>query len=503
MFMHDRPDRRIAMISFRVIASLGCLVLLAFTATLVHGQEKKAAAKDIDAGTVAAYEKLGAVYIRWIWEPGLQGQFPGSEHPGKGLPGFQFFRNLPAEKLPGVPVPFVLILPNGSTDENMDQLANLKNLAILHLGYPSTVTALGLKKLAGFERIFEIDLSGGEADVAGLKVLAGFKALRSLALTIREPTDALYKELARIKNLEELTLRLDLAGTAIVNLRPSDLKELSALKRLTTLRLTDFLTDKNLEDLRDSGLLYALPNAAAKGGVRPKSADDVTSFYVVGGRMTLAGLKTLTSFKNLASLRFSGFNLQDSLVKELVQFENLTSLDLSHAQSENSLYRTKGVGLDELATLKNFTSLNLRSAGLTPASIRELAALKNLTALDVADTPITDARLKELAGLKKLTSLNLRKTQVTNAGMKELAGFKSLAKLSLAKTRVRDFGVRELSGLKDLTSLDLSDTEVTDAALKELVGLKKLTTLNLLGTRTTDGGIAELQKALPTCKIER
>ena len=42
-----------------------CVALAALVAAPAHGQEKKAVGKGIDPATVAAYEKLGAIYGGW------------------------------------------------------------------------------------------------------------------------------------------------------------------------------------------------------------------------------------------------------------------------------------------------------------------------------------------------------------------------------------------------------------------------------------------------------
>lgn len=475
-----------------MIASLGYAVMLVLAATPARGQQKTPAAKEIDAATIAAYEELGAEYRRPVIVPGYARD---SEHEARksGLPGF-VFRNPPLPKLPDVAVPFGIALGGSSfdpnfTDEDMKQLARLRNLAQLSLG-STKVGAAGLKELAILENLSELHLGEAQINAAGLKELAGFKGLRSL--TFRGwPKNAPIKELVRLKDLEEL----DLSQTG---LQANDIKELGALRRLTTICILN-VYDSDLATLSEIGQLYALSNTVGKDGVRPKSADDVVSFVVSGG-ITPAGLTLLRTFKNLNSLRFFNNRFTDTWLKAVLQFENLAELDLPDPLHNCAV---TGVGLGELGNLKNFVSLKLAGAPLPPSGIKELATLKNLTTFELSSRLMTDRGLSQLTVLEQLTALHLNKTEVTNTGMKEVAGFKNLAKLSLSHTRVRDFGVRELSGLKELSSLDLSYTEVTDAALRELVGLKKLATLNLIGTRTTDAGIAELQKALPDCKIDR
>jgi len=108
-------------------------VLLAVSATPVHGQGKNPAAKEIDAATIAAYKELGADHVRWVDQPNLRARFPGRQVPGGGLPAFRF-RSAPLPELPEVAGPFGVILYDpGLTDADMKRLAGMKNLAKLDL----------------------------------------------------------------------------------------------------------------------------------------------------------------------------------------------------------------------------------------------------------------------------------------------------------------------------------------------------------------------------------
>jgi hypothetical protein len=53
-----------------------------------------------------------------------------------------------------------------------------------------------------------------------------------------------------------------------------------------------------------------------------------------------------------------------------------------------------------------------------------------------------------------------------------------------------------------LQYLDLYGTKVTDAGLVHLAGLSRLDSLNLYCTHVTEKGVENLQRALPSCKIE-
>src|SRR5262249_4033024 len=59
-------------------------------------------------------------------------------------------------------------------------------------------------------------------------------------------------------------------------------------------------------------------------------------------------------------------------------------------------------GLKQVSTLKNLTRLNLFLTNVTDVGLQELAKLRNLTELDLYNARVTDAGLKELSGLVKL-----------------------------------------------------------------------------------------------------
>lgn len=493
------------------LRSIGCVVVLV-ASTAATGQEKKPAVKEIDAGTIAVYKKLGAEYGGWVKSESIPDyddfrRFPmwfvpaknrdDHDYPEVVLPGFTF-KKFPMAKLPRVAVPFGLTL-EGATDADLAELDALDNLVLLNL-VNGRYTAAGLKELAGFDKLASLQVDALQP--AGIKVLAEFKGLTHLEIRNIQSPEA-QEALAALTNLRELYL----PGAF---LQTKSIKQLAGLKQLNTLQFDNVGSRQSIEALSEVGVLHAIPNAMAKNGARPTSAEDVVSLRL-GGYLTPAEVQHFLAFKNLTSLRlhnlgFWGGGNQDfsyktptALLKDVARFEKLVNLNLSVPND----FKMNGVGLAELAGLRDLRSLNLDGLRISRTGMKELATLKNLTRLDLGKTPVTDADLKALAGMTKLTSLDLHGTQVTNAGMKHVAQFKNLTTLDLGKTRVRDFGVKELAGLADLTALDLSDTEVTDAALRELVGLKKLATLNLVGTRTTDAGIAELQKALPNCKVER
>ena len=160
----------------------GTLVWLAFCAAVAQGQEKKLAKKGIDAETIAAYEKLGAVYGAFTKDENTSTFFmPGHKYADKGLPAFAFAK-FPQAKLPEVAVPFGLNLSYVKmTPAELKSLAGLKNLTELNLA-STQVTDLGLKELAGLQDLTTLNLGFTQVTDNGLKELASLKNLATLEL---------------------------------------------------------------------------------------------------------------------------------------------------------------------------------------------------------------------------------------------------------------------------------------------------------------------------------
>ena len=163
-------------------------------------RERPAPPKQIDAATIAAYEKRGGRFseIDYIW-PRLPGarrstgnqihlaRLPGARGwNGSGSEGAATFHfqsgSFTTAKLPPVAVPFGLSFTSqGVSDEGLKDLATLKNLSSLGLAH-TRVTDVGLKGLAGAKDLTALGLFGTRVTGVGLKELAGLEKLSSLDL---------------------------------------------------------------------------------------------------------------------------------------------------------------------------------------------------------------------------------------------------------------------------------------------------------------------------------
>jgi Leucine-rich repeat (LRR) protein len=419
---------------------------------------------------------------------------------------------------PGKPVVGVR-LPPSATDEQLKELAPLKNLTTLDLE-GTQVTEMGLKELAPLTNLTTLSPPGPLTDGV-------LRSLREIGL-LHALTQA-SAEGGHRPDRPEHVVKLDLSGTKVTD---AGLAELAPLKNLNTLLLPNpsewygegnrksiRMTDSELCPLREIGLLHALPVAVAAWGKRPARPEYVLSLELHGKGVTDEGLKGLAKFKNLTTLDLGDTAVTDASLPEMIQLSGLTSLDLHDTG-------VTVAGLHDLGKLTNLTTLDLRGIAVTDAGLKELAPLKNLHTLGLDNNQLTDSvlrSLREMGLLHALTQasaapapvyddfgrtiqkgkrptrsedvveLNLWGAPVTGAGLKEVATLKNLKSLLLGQTKVTDAGLRELAPLKDLATLDLGGTKVTDDGLKELAPLQKLTTLSLPGT-LTDGALRSLHE---------
>jgi Leucine-rich repeat (LRR) protein len=479
MILQEKP-----MTWLRTKAFCGCLVLLALSACNRDGQKAGSEAprvpvrpvyQGLDAATVAAYEKLGAIY-------GTMGTVApfrkGREKEEKGLPGFRFL-SFPKAKLPEVGAPFGLDLESWTQE--------------------------GLKELAGLPNLTALTLSRSSVATSHLKELARCKSLSTLNLFYAKVTDQGWRELAGLKSLTTLSL----VGT---NLTPAGLKEVAKCKGLSTLNLVNIPENKGKIKrkwkVKDTGVEMEEMEHDARIEMELKELaglPNLTSLSLIGMAVTDAELLELSSCKNLAEL-----SLGDSAwVPGLL---GLAGLKSRAARDLNILGTVRGVGLtDELLHLLcNIGLMHILSVAggegfARPRSTEEIVSLN----LSHSNT-VTPVGLKALARLKNLNTLYLDKSEIPGVPVhlrglvdEDLRVLREIGLLhALSYANGKD-GARPRSA-EEVISLDLTSrhTTITDAGLKELAGLKNLTTLRLrriLGLSAA--GIDELRKALPQCDV--
>ena len=194
---------------------------------------------EVDAATVAAFERRGAEYgALTAAEDGKVTFAPRRSGAGAGgLPAFRF-EDATDAKLAGLPrpsVPFGLILSSVGHriigpgpdvgDAGLRHLVAFEQLQWLDLSY-TKVTDEGLQQLKPLTRLRSLDLSATRVGDEGLRHLTAFQQLQRLNLTYTKVSDEGLRHLATCKALQ----RLNLAYTKVGD---EGLRHLAACKNST------------------------------------------------------------------------------------------------------------------------------------------------------------------------------------------------------------------------------------------------------------------------------
>ena len=156
------------------------------------------------------------------------------------------------DKQPGKPVVKVWLTGTTITDDDLKELAPLKNLTGLYLSpkvYGEGVTGVGLKYLIGLEQLTHLGLSKTNLTEPGLKELVKFKNLTHLDLGGGEvgfsgAQDSWLKELVPLSNLTFIDLEY-------ARVTDEGLKSLASLPKLQSINLARCrkITDAGFKEL--------------------------------------------------------------------------------------------------------------------------------------------------------------------------------------------------------------------------------------------------------------
>ena len=300
-----------------------------------------------------------------------------------------------------------------------------------------------------------LDLSGKGIKSSRLSELSRLKKLKTLNLSDNEIIG-----LSFLKGLNELTT---------LDLRSNKIKDISVLSGLTELR-TLYLDNNRIEDFSP---LYSLHNLGI--------------LYITGmdiSETQLAELKTALPSCIIYSDDASPDVVEITLGGRTFK-SDVTSLDLS------------GCSISDISLLSLCTSLEKLDLG--DNSIKDLTPLMDITglkSLDLENNKIDDVR--PLMGLKKLEYLNLAGNKIDS--VTALSDLKKLNELHLSRNPLK--GISALSDLSSLKTLCLDSTGIKDASLQKLYKLDALRTLLLDGNEElTQSAVDELKKKLPGCAV--
>jgi len=364
-------------------------------------------------------------------------------------------------------------------DQDLARLAELQNLAVLHLD-GTRITDAGLFHLRNITSLRDLSLRYCEhLSDAGIGHL---KDLRNLDRLWLYATPISNDGLTHIKELKNLT-SLDVGYTRVTE---EGLDHLLELKNLIFLHIGgDKITDNGLARLRELRMLKYLD--------------------INGNPITDTGLSYLRELPDLEWLNLAETPITDAGLIHLKDIKKLTRLDFRKNKGLTDLREPLGNITEMLAQLSDPNWDRLEALSITAQPVPNLGFLRGittLTELGLMEAKLSDQILSQFPRLPKLKKLVLDGNEVGTSGVGHLvAAVTQLEELSLAHTLCDTPIVLQLTELKELRVLNLAGTAVNDNSVKELVKLSKLEILDLRKTRVSTQGFAELQKALPKCQI--
>ncbi len=286
-------------------------------------------------------------------------------------------------------------------------------------------------------------------------------------------------------------VRVTLKGRII---HESDFAQLAKLPRLREV----WLVGNTQIELNDAGIQRPLEDADLHV-LQDLSQLRVLGIYPVDGQRmpNIKGPRfaNLIGLKHLRRLDLDNTNFDDKGMQHIGKLTALKSLSLDNT-------RITDAGLAQLENLSNLELLDLNGTNITDAGLLHLQHLNNLKYLCLHRTKVTGAGLRFLHS-KRLELLGLNDTPFNDEGMEQIgknSNFQYL-NLYLCGTLITDAGLKHVQDVK-FAALYLNNTQITDAGLRYLYGFGQLMHLDLEHTRATADGIRELQKSLPTTRIE-
>jgi hypothetical protein len=175
------------------------------------------------------------------------------------------------------------------------------------------------------------------------------------------------------------------------------------------------------------------------------------SLTLIGRDVTDAALVTLAGMHNLNQLRLCNTSVTAAGLGELAHLPRLQSLTIVAGTLDAQ-------GVHALRQLTGLRRLYLARIDLacTPAEF-SLATLRNLECLYITEVPLGDAGLRALGvpNMKNLRLVNLRSTGLTDASLAEFAGLNALQELCLAGNGLSKQAAAELNTLPALRELSM------------------------------------------------
>ena len=288
------------------------------------------------------------------------------------------------------------------------------------------------------------------------------------------------------KEVDPAADSFDLSGRP---LSEQDMAEITSLKELTTLSLTNcgLVNVSFLSELPRLRTLY-LPDNRINDLTPLAGLTELRTVYL--DRNPLTDLTPLTKLPALTTLSIQGVTIADYVLSDLKE-----AMPDCHIFSDSVVEEPRPVSLGGLAftedvevldlagrDVEDISKLNyclqLRELDLSGNRVRDysvLAGLPKLSVLTLTDADLTDEQLRYFSALQQLTYLDLRNNpQLTAEGLDALE--KALPDCQVFHDTV--YYIVELGGHR-LTS-DAQELDLTGAGLRGIEGMEKFTMLRRL-----------------------
>jgi len=372
--------------------------------------------------------------------------------------------------------------------------------------------------------IYEIDLSGTDADDLVLAVLIKLTKLKALCLWGTAITDAGMATLAQLTSLEELVLPDTVTDQGLAALEGHPNLErlwptgrtlsgagLLHLRKIPKLRVLRLLGQRELQDV-DMELLVALPNIESLDLCNCRQISDASVVFLLqcrslsqlnlaATRVTAGGIASLASAQKLEGLDLVMLNPgpDDDALVALSRLPALKRLRLS-----NNGYTEEGVSA--LTNLERLELLDVGGSDVTDVALQHIAKFPRLRQLCISKSPIDNSGLATLGTLKSLEVLDLVNNQhLTVGGLAKLSSLSNLQFLYVRGAGIAEDGARlDISRLRSLTDLMLqfSTKRLRADHLACLKSLTKLRSLQLLATTVNDEALAHLRGLTNLCRLQ-
>ena len=248
----------------------------------------------------------------------------------------------------------------------------------------SQITGEGVRALATFPSLKQVDLAGTSAATADLQALD--KARPDLLIQANAVAVAGLEDLVEFGVRCQLNEQHQVTSVALSGPEIND----EHLQRLDPARLKAVIA----LDLRDASI-----------------TDD--------------GLEQIVRLAGLKRLNLAGTAVTDDGIQTISRLAGLKTLLVSSPEVTDD-------GLETIAGLSQLEELNLVGTSVTDQGLKHLAKLKSLTSLAISGAGVTDSGLKVVvAGCPGLLRLELAGTRVSDKGLDELRKLKTLETLNL------------------------------------------------------------------------